>query len=151
VLQLALQIDLPAARPLIPLEACMVLCDEDEDTLLHNIEDGTIAWAFNVGDPGSARREIRVWRDALLKVLRRQDTTLPGTAAEVLAQILPRRDPRTTELQRLFSCSSTHIHDLIAARCLTVTRPARCGSGPNAAPLLALGSVREFLLRGLVR
>lgn len=128
----------------------MVLCDADEDEILHSIEDGTLAFAFNVGDPGSARREIRVWRDALLKVLRKQDTTLPGTAAEVLAQILPQRDLRTTEVQRLFSCSSSHIHDLITARRLTVVKPARAGSGPNAAATIARSSVREFLLDGLV-
>lgn len=128
----------------------MVLCDADEDEILHSIEDGTLAFAFNVGDPGSARREIRVWRDALLKVLRQQDTTLPGTAAEVLAQILPQRDLRTTEVQRLFSCSSSHVHDLIAARQLTVAKPARAGSGPNAAAVLARPSVRDFLLAGLV-
>jgi hypothetical protein len=128
-----------------------VLCDAGEDEILHSIEDGTLAFAFNVGDPAAARREIRVWRDALLKVLRKQDTTLPGTAEEVLAQLLPQRDLRTTEVQRLLSCSSTHIRNLVAARHLKVARAARAQTGPNSAATIARHSLWQFLLNGLVR
>jgi len=151
MLQLALQIDLPAARPLVPVEACMVLCDADEDEILRHIEDGSLAWAFNIGEPTALRREIRVWRDALLKVLRRQDTPMPATPEEVISRFLPQRDLRTSEIQRLFSCSSQHVHDLMRTRCLIVARAATAASGPNAAALITRASVQSFLLRGLVR
>jgi hypothetical protein len=143
---------IPAARPLVPLEACMVLLDRDEDELLAAIEDGSLPWAWDIRGAGAERREIRVWRESVLEWVGRdgnRGSEIANLKLEIgndmPGDILPHRDLRTTELQRLFCCSQKHAQGLIEAGLLVPVRARPVESGPNAFTLVARPSVTRFL------
>ncbi len=118
-------LQLPAGRPLIPIEAVMVLADRDEDDVLNLIDIGMLRWAFDIATPGTDRRELRIFRESLIDYLR-GDTAAMGrknqteTVEGIIARILPRPSIvngygtiRGTELQRRFSCCQGHVNNLI--------------------------------------
>lgn len=133
-----------AARPLVPIEAAIVILDRNEDEILHAIEDGSMGWAWDIAAPGVARREIRIWRESLaaLTARRREE---PLTMDEVLARILPPSDIRSPQLQRVLSCSQTHLSHLIESGMFEVLVEPRAASGPNSWTLLSRDSVARFL------
>jgi hypothetical protein len=135
---------LPAARPLIPVEVAMVLLDRDEDEVLAAIESGVLGWAWNIGCPTAERRELRIWRDSLLALLNGQAN--PETdLTKILRGVLPNRPVRSTELQRFFSCSSTHVTHLLRDGCLTAAGRRQREDGPNSFTRITRDSVLKFL------
>lgn len=136
---------LPTERPLIPVEAAMVLLDRDEDEVLGAVESGTLAWAWDIRREGADRRELRIWRDSLLELLSGTRGTAKMEAGQVLASMLPPRPIRTTELQRFWSCSSTHVTHLLEDGQLTAVAAREAGSGPNSFTRIELSSIRTFL------
>ena len=121
----------------------MVLLDRDEDDVLAAVESGVLAWAWDIRAVGSERRELRIWRDSLLDVIGGQRSR-ERTPEEVFQAIFPPRAVRTTELQRLWSCSSTHISHLLADGSLPAApRPRR--SGPLSVTRVEPAALHEFL------
>lgn len=159
-MQLTLDIHIPAGRVLIPLEAVMVLTDKDEDQVLSLIETGAIAWAWDLRSKEATRREVRVWRESLLDYLHHDDgpRTPPSVKARLTDQdeaptyqaLMPHSRPelRTTELTRLWSVSSTHMHALIADQLLAEAgrEEKRPASGPNSYIKVTRESVIAFLM-----
>lgn len=143
-LDLTLTSQIAAARPLVPVEACMVILDRDEDEILRAVETGALGWAWDVAMPGTDRRELRVWREsvAALAARRREEDLPPET---VLGRILPPVDVRSPQLQRVFSCSQTHLANLIEAGMFDVVAEPRAASGPHSWTLLSRDSVARFL------
>jgi hypothetical protein len=156
-MQLQLPISLPVGRMLLPLEAVMVLTDRDEDQVLSLVDTGALTWAWDLRHPDAKRRMIAVWRTSLMLYLEDPQRMGRGVTAaelrrsqaqhetEVLQNLLPRSRPevRSTELMRMWSCSSTHIHDLIGAGCFDcVNGPGR---GPNGYARVTTASVTTFL------
>lgn len=122
----------------------MVLLDRGEDEILRAIESGAIGWAWDIASEGAVRREIRVWRDSLLALIQgKREGDL--SEEKVLATVLPPRDVRSPELQRLFSCSSTHVHSLIDAALIRPSAEPRATSGRNAYTVVDRASVAAFL------
>lgn len=121
----------------------MVLLDRDEDDVLAAIESGVLTWAWDIRREGAERREIRVWRDSLLDVL--LGTRKSADEGDVAALLLPERPIRTTELQRLWSCSSSHVTHLLVDGTLKAEAPRETGSGPNAFARISPAVVRSFL------
>ena len=134
---------IPATRPLVPIEAAMVLLDRDEDEILHAVESGALGWAWDIATPGAERREVRIWRDSLLALIagEREPAREWG---HVQAMVLPPGDIKTPALCRLFSCGSTHVHALARAA-LHVVRGPDAPSGPRAYSVISRASVSEFL------
>lgn len=137
-------LNISAARPLIPVEACMVLLDRNEDEVLHAIESGILGWAWDISAVGEHRREIRVWRDSLLALLN-GNRGPELEEAKVFARVLPPRSIRSPELQRIFSCSQTHVQTLIERGYLKAEAPRQAESGPRAYTLVTRESVAMFL------
>lgn len=149
---------MPALRPLIPLAACMILMDRDEDEVTEAVEDHTFEFAWDIAGEGAERRYLRIWRDSLLAVLNNVPPHKPDLGltadgnpperrsdAEVLERILPHRDIRTTELQRIFSCSQKHVQGLVDTGLLLVTKPRAVQVGPQAFSIVSRESVVHFL------
>ena len=141
--QKQLPICIPAARPLVPLEAIMVLLDIDEDSVLGLIDGGELRWAWNIASAGSDRREVRVLRESILSYC-----ALSGqpSGEESLWTIVfghSRDVVKSTELQRLFSCSSSHVHRLIKDKDLVALNAAT--TGPNGFARITRASVIAFL------
>lgn len=143
--QLALPLQLPAARPLVPMEACMVLLDRNEDELLSLVETGDMAWAWDIRSEEATRREIRVWRGSLLAHMRQEADEEDEEI--VLSSLLPhsRETIRSTELQRLFSASQTHIQNLINQGALREDGMRETQAGPNAFCRVSRQSIINFL------
>ena len=136
------KIELPATRPLLKLSSCEDFFDRDYDTLIVDVENRVLRFAWDIATPETTRREVRIWRGSALAV--HQDRPLPRiTEDEVYKLILPARDPRSTELRRIFSCTHQHIYAL--APLLTVTQAPLQSDGPNSFCKFSRESVIAFL------
>lgn len=122
----------------------MVLLDRDEDDILGAIDCGVIHWAWDIASPGAARREIRIWRDSLIALLGRTKER-DVDEAQVLDGFLPNRDIRSTEIQRWFSCSSTHVHAMLHQSVFTQVRRPSAICGPMSYSVVSRESVAAFL------
>lgn len=129
----------------------MVLLDADEDEIVRSIEDGTLTLAWDIASPGSKRREIRVWRDSLLAVMRRQAGPDAAGVRPIIESLLPGRDPLHREVQRLLSCGNAHVSDLLNLEALLPAgrRPEFSCAG-HVTRILRL-SVVTFLERRVIR
>lgn len=121
----------------------MVLLNRSEGKVLAAVESGSPSWDWDSRREGAERREIRVWRDSLLDLV--NGTRLKGNVVDVYPTILPPRPARTTELQRFWSRSITHVTHLLedsrreassgrnafARICSTGGAKARRPAGPN--------------------
>src|SRR5687768_14820059 len=132
--QLGMDLRISAERPLVPLEACVVLLDQDCDALLNLIERGALRWAFDIRRESADRREVRVLRDCILSYpLPEKEWQRGGTEAELddaTKNILP---PLASEhvaaistikvpvLARRFGCEPEHIRNLIKDGSLQIT------------------------------
>ncbi|MFO1461249.1 MAG: hypothetical protein U1G08_17835 [Verrucomicrobiota bacterium] len=134
---------LPSSRPLIPIEAAMVLLDRNEDEVLAAVESGALAWAWDIRRSGAERREIRIWRDSILDVINGSQTRTESPV--VYRSMIPPRPMRTPELQRAWSCSSSHLSHLIGDGLLRAIAPRASSSGPNAFARIPPATIREFL------
>lgn len=155
-MQLALALNIPATRQLIPMEAAVVLLDRSEEEVMAAIESGGLSAAWDIGASTRERREIRIYRESLLAFLAGvrgpEDDFVrgatPGAAGEVSTledRIIPHRDVRSTELRRWWSCSNNLVRDLIILGHLTVCGGGAAASGPNAYRVLSRDSVVAFL------
>jgi hypothetical protein len=125
------------------------------DDVLKLIDSRAIRWAWDISRKGSARREVRIWRESLLAYLAQEeggDGPSPGLSlGQVIETILPRPGSlsvraatlRGKELQRRWLCGATHIARLIADGELTRVGPARNGQSP----VVLYQSVFEFMKR----
>ena len=123
----------------------MVLADQHEYELEAAVDSGALGPAWNIAGPGAERREIRVWSGSVEGYAR--GDRLEARPTFELPLIFPHSRPQlsSTELQRLFSCSSTHIHNLIAAGLLQQIGKPAAERGPNSAVKVTRASVEQFL------
>jgi hypothetical protein len=134
--------------PLLPVRGVMALVDLNEDQVLELIEDGRLAWSWNLalnGDAGA--REIRVLPAAVADYAQGKKSDLGWDS--VLRLVLPSDalTVSTVELARAFNVSSTHVVNLQQRKEFSLAlKPAkRCGPGSSAEYLFL--SVVEFLKR----
>lgn len=120
--------DLGTGAPLLTISAVRSLLNRDEDAVLYLIEDGQLAFAFDLAMPGARRMELRVWRGALAAMNRSHLTPAlspsgeGGDLARVIADILPPLNAaviRSATLAQRWVCSRTHVHELLDAELLT--------------------------------
>jgi hypothetical protein len=143
-MQLCLPLELSARRPLIPLEAAMVILDKEEDEVLSLMETGQLCWAWDIRGAQAERREIRIWQKCLLAYLG-DKVSLPALAQlnelSVIMELFPRPGEqfKGTELKRMFCCGHQHVLNLIGEGLLTATTKA--STGPNGSPLVTRQSI----------
>jgi hypothetical protein len=143
-LNLELPLNLPSRRPLVTLEGAVTLLDLDPLAVTHACENGLLGWAFNLGT--GDRRELRIWRGSIAAWLRSggRDGATAAREAEVLADILPGRDLRSSELWRRLSISRQHLVHLLPE--LKVVAKATELTGINATEVISRDSARRLLL-----
>jgi hypothetical protein len=154
-----------AGRMLMPMAAVMAILDRSEDDLLRLVEEGGLEFAFDISTGGAARREVRIYRESLLRyqaqhfrasftsALRaagRNEPPMPRWNADpevyplpvtsirgfhgqkssrllyCITAILPQRRNlilTAVELARSWTCSSTHVQNLIADGALAEVSP----------------------------
>lgn len=142
-LQPYLSFDLPVSRPLIPLEAAMVMLDRDEDQVLYLIEAGGLTFAWDIRSQDAERREVRVWRDCIrAHVNGDPQPELPED--QVINSFLPHTaEVRSTQLRRIFTASQGHVQNLINQGLVCGLNEA-C-TGPNGYVRVERGSIINFL------
>lgn len=150
--QLAFDLRLPAGRPLVPIEAVMVLLDRDEDDVMNLIDTGALRCAWNIASPGSERREIRVWRDSVLAYLKGQPTNAKEeiNLRAIIKGFLPAptllqgwSTIRGVEIARRLSCSQWLVGNLITTGELHIAFPV----ADKVSPYVQHNSLVEFLIR----
>jgi len=147
--QLSFDLRLPAGRPLVPIEAVMVLIDRDEDDILNLVELGKLRWAFDISSPGTKRRELRIHRESVLEYLSSSHEATKDT--NLISGILPKptlvqahATIRGTELGRRFSCCQWLVANLIDTGELSLAPiPVTC----KVSPFIDHASALAFLLR----
>src|ERR1017187_3769489 len=86
-------------KPLLPVRGVCSLIDRDENQTLRLIEEGRIAWCFDLTlDPTRARaKELRVLPAAVADYLRGQTCSLKWP--DVLALVVPQDGPHVSSTQ----------------------------------------------------
>ena len=133
------------SKPLLPVRGVMSLVDKNEDQVLGLIEDGKLAWAFDVAlDPKRGRnKELRILPAAVADYLRGQACLLEWP--EVLRLLLPHDEPMllSRDITRILNVSGTHTYHL--ARRKLITPRSTWRRGPGGCARFATKSFVEFL------
>jgi hypothetical protein len=135
----------------------MCLLDENEDRVLELIEDGSLCLAFDIASPGSSRREIRIWREALVARLTDQPqpklarTLRPIVEEMIPGKDIPGREVVHREVQRILACSGTHVTDLVRLEALFAVGPRPVHSCTSHMTRIARVSLAAFLERRIIR
>jgi hypothetical protein len=119
------------SKPLLPVRGVMSLIDRDEDQVLRLIEEGELAFAFDVAsDPERGRnRELRILPACVADYLRGQTSALEW--ADVLRLLLPHDEPILlgTEITRILNVCPTHTYALARRKLITPCSSWRRGRG----------------------
>jgi hypothetical protein len=121
------------SKPLLPLRGVCSLVGENEDQVLKLIEDGSIAWAWNVAldtKPGH-KRHLRILPAAVADYMHRRSCELKW--ADVLGLLLP--DAPTTlarDITRILNVSCDHTYHLIDRKRIAACPARRRGPGGSA-------------------
>jgi len=135
-------IELPRTKPTLALESCADFFDRDYDTLIIDVQNRLIKFAWDISTPGAARREIRIYAPSAWAFV--YNRPMPKLSEDdVYKLILPARDIRSTELKRILACSHQHVHEL--KREFTVTREPIQADGPNSFSVFGRESIVRFL------
>jgi hypothetical protein len=130
--------------PFATVGAARTLLDLDEDDICRLIEDGRIAWAFNICASNKARRkELRILPVALADYKAQRPCQI--TWAQVLRQALPSNAAEfpCVRVGHVLNCSNTQVIALVKARLLKVVRPWRRGA--RGAAMITRDSFIRFL------
>ncbi len=65
---------------LVPMAAVMVMLDRSEDDLLGLVEGGELEFAFDISSDGAGRREVRIYRESLLRYQAQHFRASPASA-----------------------------------------------------------------------
>lgn len=130
---------------MLPVEAVVFMVNRDADQVAADCDLGRFQFVFDISAPGSHRRELRIYRDCVLRVLNPQ-LLEPANLPEVFEKILPHRGLRGVEVQRTLAASLQHIRDLDDAGLIQVERERLAPSGPRASRIYSRDSIVSFLL-----
>jgi hypothetical protein len=119
------------SKPLLPVRGVMSLVDKSEDQVLRLIEDGQLAWAFDVAlDPKRGRnRELRILPAAVSAYLRGQTCSLDWS--DVLPLLLPHDGPviLSKDITRILNVCGTHTYALARRKLIIPCSTWRRGRG----------------------
>ncbi len=134
-------------RPLLRVETvqdCLALSREEVNAM---IESGDLAFAFDLATKSAKRKEPRIFTLCVAEKTGWKNPTgqtknfqLP----DVIGMILPKRDVRSTELQRILACSHQQIY--LPENRFSVCKQPSTNSGPNSFSVFSRASVERFLV-----
>jgi hypothetical protein len=128
----------------------------DEDDIVALIEEGFIAFAWNIALSTSGARETRIW-PACIDHYKRTLGRLPFDAPESvvisdLVRAVAGDKPFVlgSKLRLALNCSSTHIINLIGSKQLILMPGVAFRRGPGGSPLITVPSLQQFLSSSLL-
>jgi hypothetical protein len=122
------------------------LIDCDEDTVLRLVEEGRIAWAFDVAlDPMGKTKELRMLPAAVAAFMKGQTCSL--TPPQVLSLVLPHDGPEmaTKDIARTLNVGNTHVFSLVKRGELSPI--GRWRRGPGGSARFSIQTLVSFLER----
>jgi hypothetical protein len=147
-------VELPRTKPTLALESCADFFDRDYDSLMVEVENQVIKFAWDIQTSSGVmvagatsngrpqRREIRIYAASAWAFCYQKP--MPAVSEDQIYKlILPGRDIRSTELQRILACSHQHVHEL--KRYFVITREPRQADGPNSFTVFSRASIEGFL------
>ena len=151
-LQRHFDLHLPTGRPLVPMEAAMVLVNRDADDVLNLIACAKIEWAFDIRTEKSERREVRILGDSLMRYLGGENGTRDVDNWDyVVNLVLPGPSEifiKSKNLARRFGCESQHMINLIREQTIEA---AMYPAGGKQSPVVTRESVVRFLKARRIR
>lgn len=130
----------------------MFLLDDDEDAVVLAVENRELSLAFDIATPGAGRRELRIWSRSLEASLRKDFQPKAESIEEVrtiVRAFFPRPVMKQTEVANLFSCSLSHVSNLLPSLALAGERPDH--SHAAAVTRITRESLVDFLVSRWVR
>ena len=143
-------VELPRTKPTLALESCADFFDRDYAELVEDVENHLIKFAWDISIEGGRqddagkikRRDIRIYAPSAWAFCYQKP--MPVISEDVVYKlILPNRDIRSTELQRILACSHQHVHEL--KKFFRVVREPLQADGPNSFTVFARQSIVDFL------
>lgn len=149
----AIERQIKSWAPLVTLDAVRALFRRSEDDAKFLYEAGYLQFAFNLADKDATRAEVRIFNGSIEKYLVGDLEHLKARgsdAAELDAAVracLPqgRGAIKLSALTKLWTISSTHLHDLCSANEMALV-PGQTLKRKET-PLIVRASVMEFLKR----
>lgn len=133
-------------RPLWQVGTVSDCLDMTRDEVMAKIDSGEFAWAFNIA-AAKSRSETRILAHCVVEnamgPLNEIGATRNLQLPQVLDLVLPKRDIRSTELKRIFSCAHNHVHQI--AQSFSVASKPTATDGPNSFTVYHRASVAKFL------
>lgn len=135
-------IELPRTKPTLALESCADFFDRDYGALAADVQNRVIKFSWDIATEGARKKEIRIYAQTALAFF--LGKPIPKMSEEdVYKIILPNRDIRSTELERILACSHQHVHAIKTH--FTVTREPVQEDGPNSFTVFDRQSIVNFL------
>jgi hypothetical protein len=132
-------------RPFFSVRGVMSLIDKNEDQVLALIDEGKLAWAFDVSLLGPERgrtKELRVLPAALVDYMYGRPCEL--TWASVCRLLIPDGPIVTSlEIYRMLNVSGDHLYNLVRAK--QIIPCSTWGRGPKGKARFATVRFIEFL------
>jgi hypothetical protein len=150
--QRRLQLTIDERTPLVPMQTAKIALGINEDSVMVEIEDGRLRYAFDARSRGSRHAMPLIWRDCITAMQNgwpQPDVELDDAICCIL---LP---PRPGEMASAFravqvrallgACSQLHVWRLIQAGLLALDagRPVKFGRAQS--PWITRASLAEFL------
>jgi hypothetical protein len=133
------------SKPLFPIRALTSLLDLDEDQVKSKIENGELAWAWDVAlDPRRARsKELRILPACVAAYMRSQTCSLQWP--DVLRMLLPHDEPvlLSKDIARILNISSTQTYNFARGKVISPCSTWRVG--PKGCARFPVKSFVEFL------
>ena len=119
------------SKPLLPVRGVVSIIDKNEDQVLALIEEGKLAWAWDVAlDPKRGHsKELRILPACVADYLRGQESSLEW--ADVLRSLLPHDEPviLSRDIIRVLNISSTHLYNFVRRKQMLPCSTWRTGKG----------------------
>jgi hypothetical protein len=135
-------------HPLLRVQTVQDCLDKTRQQVNAMIDSGELLFAFDLSANQKNRTDPRIFTLCVAECTGWKNPagqTKNYKLHEVLRMILPPRDVRSTEMRRIFSCSSDHVYQL--AKNFTIARKPTVNKGPNAFTVFHYVSVENFLER----
>jgi len=137
-------------RPLWTSEMVQTVLDIFPPRLAGMIESGELPWAFNLGN-GKNRLDVRVLAASVVEHKLGPIAAIGATKnlnlPEVINLVLPQRNVRGAELQRIFQVGTKHIQTLSEAGDIQRVAEKLPKVGPNASPRFTRASLEKFMAK----
>jgi len=136
-------------RPLLDVRTAATVLDVSEETVLEELQQGRLRWAWDVSAAQNRRTFLRIWNRSLICYLK-PELTQPAALDGVLLSVIP---PRArvmgalsgVELQALFNTTGGHVLSLFEAGDLVKVPNSPHRRGRGGSPRATLASVTQFL------